>query len=181
MVPGRYDGYQSNTNYQGRDGFAGKKTPYFDTVTFRFMPEAGARTAALQTGEVHVLEALAIPAFRWKGLEVPAAVPFERVTVREACRRWAGIDLFALPEADGLRAAVRAQGMRAADDDGWDDLVTRILLEKVEPELGRARPTLLLDYPISQAALARPKPDDPRLAERFELYVAGLELANAFS
>lgn len=58
----RYDGYTPNTNYQGRDGFAGKKTPYFDTVTFRFMPEAGARTAALQTGEVHVLEALAIPA-----------------------------------------------------------------------------------------------------------------------
>jgi lysyl-tRNA synthetase class 2 len=125
--------------------------------------------------------ALALPAWRWQGIEVPPAVPFERVTVREACRRWAGLDLFELPEAEGLRQAVRRAGMRAAEDDSWDDLVTRILLEKVEPELGRERPAFLLDYPISQAALARPKPDEPRLAERFELYVAGLELANAFS
>src|SRR5262245_26462943 len=91
-----------------------------------------------------VASALAIPAYRWQGIEVPVAAPFERVTVREACQRWAGIDLFELPEAEGLRAAVRAQGMRAADDDGWDDLVTRILLEKVEPELGRERPAFLL-------------------------------------
>jgi len=122
-----------------------------------------------------------LPAYRWRGLDVPPTLPFERVTVRQACIRWAGIDLFAHPEAEGLRAAVRAQGMRAADDDGWDDLVTRILLEKVEPKLGCERPAFLLDYPISQAALARPKPDEPRLAERFELYVGGLELANAFS
>ncbi|HKY96158.1 MAG TPA: EF-P lysine aminoacylase EpmA [Kiloniellales bacterium] len=122
-----------------------------------------------------------IPAYRWGGLSVPPTRPFERVTVREACRRWAGIDLFEHPTAEGLRLAVRTAGLRAAADDSWDDLVTRILIEKVEPELGRERPAFLLDYPISQAALARPKADEPRLAERFELYVAGLELANAFS
>jgi len=128
-----------------------------------------------------VADALALPAWRWQGRDISLAAPFERIAVREACRCWAGIDLFDWPEAEGLRRAVRAAGMRAADDDSWDDLVTRILLEKVEPELGRERPTFLLDYPISQAALARPKPDEPRLAERFELYVGGLELANAFS
>jgi lysyl-tRNA synthetase class 2 len=124
---------------------------------------------------------LGLDHWRWQGREIAQASPFHRVTLREACFSWAGIDLFAHPEAEGLRAAVRAAGMRAADDDSWDDLVTRILLEKVEPQLGRDRPAFLVDYPISQAALARPKPDEPRLAERFELYIGGLELANAFS
>jgi lysyl-tRNA synthetase class 2 len=128
-----------------------------------------------------VADALDLATWRWQGRDIAQQQPFERLTVREACLRWAGIDLFAHPEADGLRQAVRVAGLRAADDDSWDDLVTRILLEKVEPRLGLARPAFLIDYPISQAALARPKPDEPRLAERFELYVGGLELANAFS
>ena len=56
----------------------------------------------------------------------------------------------------------------------------RIFLAEIEPRLGIGAPTMLYDYPISMAALARPKPGDPRVAERFELYVCGLELANAF-
>ena len=60
----RFDDYTQNTNFQARDGFGGRKTAYFDTVTIRFVPEAGARTAGLQTGELHVLEALAVPAAR---------------------------------------------------------------------------------------------------------------------
>ena len=62
----------------------------------------------------------------------------------------------------------------------WEDLFFRIFLDKIEPNLGIGAPTILYDYPIAMAALARAKPDDPRLAERFELYVCGLELANAF-
>jgi peptide/nickel transport system substrate-binding protein len=56
----RFDGYVPNTNYEKRDGFTGRKTPYFDSVTIRIMPEGGARTAGLQTGELHVLEAMDI-------------------------------------------------------------------------------------------------------------------------
>lgn len=58
----RFDGYVPNTNYEKRDGFTGRKTPYFDSVTIRIMTEGGARTAALQTGELHVLETLDVPA-----------------------------------------------------------------------------------------------------------------------
>ncbi len=64
--------------------------------------------------------------------------------------------------------------------DSWEDVFFRIMFEKIERRLGMGRPTILCEYPISMAALARAKPGDPRVAERFELYVCGVELANAF-
>ena len=72
------------------------------------------------------------------------------------------------------------RGLRVAADDTWADLYSRILVGLIEPHLGDGRPTLLCEYPVSEAALAQPSPDDPRVAERFELYACGVELANAF-
>jgi lysyl-tRNA synthetase class 2 len=65
-------------------------------------------------------------------------------------------------------------------DDSWADIFSRVMVEKIDPNLGLGRATILYDYPISEAALARPKPSDPRVAERFELFACGVELANAF-
>jgi lysyl-tRNA synthetase class 2 len=76
--------------------------------------------------------------------------------------------------------SVRAAGIRTADDDSWTDLFSRVLVEKIEPHLGVGRATILHSYPASEAALARRSSTDPRIAERFELYACGLELANAF-
>ncbi len=110
----------------------------------------------------------------------PFAAP-ERITLAEAFARFAGIDLLAVPgDRDGLARQAGAGGIRIAGDDGWSDIFSRILVEKVEPNLGRGRPTILYEYPASEAALARPKPGDPRVAERFELYACGVELANGF-
>src|SRR3989440_1118007 len=106
--------------------------------------------------------------------------PFERVTCRDAFARFAGFDPLPL-DAEAFAQAARACGVRPAADASWDDLFTQVLMEKVEPALGIERPTYLVEYPASQAALARLKPSDPRVAERFELYAAGLELANGFS
>lgn len=107
---------------------------------------------------------------------------FERLTVREAFVRYTGFDIADyLEDTDGLRAKVRGMGLRAADDDQWDDLFFRVMDAKIEPNLGMMRPTFLCDYPIAMASLSKPKKDDPRFAERFELYVCGIELANAFS
>ncbi len=121
--------------------------------------------------------------FRFRGLEVdPFAAP-ERVTVAEALERFAGVDLLATVSADGStdRDGLAAQaGIRVADDDTWADIFSRLLVEKIEPRLGVGRATILCEYPISEAALARPKGGDPRVAERFELYACGVELANAF-
>jgi lysyl-tRNA synthetase class 2 len=103
----------------------------------------------------------------------PFAEP-ERITVAEAFERYAGVDLFG-----DLAPQAAARGLRVADDDSWADVFSRIIAE-IEPQLGFDRPTILCEYPVSEAALARPKPGDPRVAERFELYVCGVELANAF-
>ncbi|PDT30596.1 EF-P lysine aminoacylase GenX [Rhizobium sp. L9] len=115
----------------------------------------------------------------------PFAGP-ERISVAEAFERHAGIDLLASVAADGstdrehLAAELRRVGMRVAGDDGWADLFSRVLVEKIEPHLGFGRITILDEYPVSEAALARPSPRDPRVAERFELYACGVELANGF-
>jgi lysyl-tRNA synthetase class 2 len=105
----------------------------------------------------------------------PFAEP-ERLSVAEAFERHARIDLF----APDLAAAARGQGIRTAPDDTWADVFSRVLVEKVEPKLGQGRATILCEYPVSEAALARPRAGDPRVAERFELYACGVELANCF-
>ncbi|MBB3964306.1 EF-P lysine aminoacylase EpmA [Rhizobium metallidurans] len=115
----------------------------------------------------------------------PFAGP-ERLSVAEAFRRHADIDLLASVSADGstdrdhLADEMRRNGMRVAEDDQWADLFSRVLVEKVEPHLGMGRVTILDEYPVCEAALARPSAADPRVAERFEVYACGVELANGF-
>jgi lysyl-tRNA synthetase class 2 len=114
----------------------------------------------------------------------PFAAP-ERLSVAAAFERFAGIDLLATlsagaPDRAALAAAATAAGIRIAADDGWGDIFSRILVERVEPHLGIGRATILDAYPAGQAALARRSPRDPRVAERFELYICGVELANGF-
>jgi lysyl-tRNA synthetase class 2 len=110
------------------------------------------------------------------------SLPFERITMAEAFDRWChGLDILATEgDAARLHAATQAAGFATRADEGWEDLVFRLLLEHIEPQLGRGRATFLTHWPAPQAALARRDPADPRAALRFELFVAGLELANAF-
>jgi elongation factor P--(R)-beta-lysine ligase len=122
-------------------------------------------------------------AFRGRSCD-PHAEP-QRLTVADAFARHAGIDLLATldgadADRDALAAAARSSGVRVAQDDTWSDMFSRVLLEKVEPHLGEGRPTLIYEYPSVEAALARPVARDPRVAERFELYACGVELANCF-
>jgi len=126
-------------------------------------------------------EAAGTRAFTYRGREAdPFAVP-ERITVAQAFARHAGIDLMALlDDRDALAAAAKGQGLRVAADDTWADVFSRVISEKIEPNLGIGRATILDEYPVSEAALARPTAHDPRVAERFELYVCGVEVANAF-
>ncbi len=124
--------------------------------------------------------------FSFRGRSTDASAPPERLSVAEAFGRYAGIDLLqTLAEPEGDRAllarAALAAGIRIADDDSWGDIFSRVLVERIEPRLGIGRPTILDEYPALQAALARPSPKDPRVAERFELYVCGVELANGFA
>ncbi len=123
---------------------------------------------------------------RWRSREADPFGEPERISVRDAFLRHAGIDLFATMDADGntdaaaLATLVAGQGMTVPVDYTWSYLFSRVLLEKVEPELGNGRLTILDRYPTAEAALARRVPGEPREAERFELYAAGVELANGF-
>jgi len=117
--------------------------------------------------------------FRGRGVD-PSATP-DRLTVAEAFRRHAGIDLNAvlLPHPrTSFAAAASEAGVRLAADDSWGDIFSRVLVERIEPHLGIDRATILYEYPAVQSPLARPIARDPRLAERFELYACGVELAN---
>jgi len=107
----------------------------------------------------------------------PTAMP-ERLTVAEAFERHADVDLFATI-GDAARLS-QASGVPMHAGDSWDDVFFRVMFAKIEPHLGVGRATILCEYPIHMAALARGKPGDPRVAERFELYACGVELANAF-
>jgi elongation factor P--(R)-beta-lysine ligase len=102
----------------------------------------------------------------------------ERITVAEAFFRYVGADVLATEgDAEALADAART---RLRSGESWEDLFFRLLLERVEPVLGRQCPTFLTHWPASQAALARRDPADTRVAERFELFCGGMELANAF-
>jgi len=122
----------------------------------------------------------------WRGNTTDARLPFERLSVAEAFARHADIDIFATapdpaaPDLALLAAAAERIGIAPHPGDDWEALYFRIFLDRIEPHLGIGAPTILYDYPVSMAALSRRKAEDPRLAERFELYVCGLELANAF-
>ncbi|MDO9640418.1 MAG: EF-P lysine aminoacylase EpmA [Pseudotabrizicola sp.] len=110
----------------------------------------------------------------------------ERLSVADAMQRHASVDLLGTLAPDGsadrdaLAGQAVATGVRVAADDTWSDIFSRLLSDKVEPHLGHGRPTLLDRYPVAEAALARPCADNPREAERFELYACGVELANGF-
>ena len=126
------------------------------------------------------------PRFRYREQEADPYASAERITVAEAFTRHANVDLLSTihtdgaPDARALREAATAAGMVLADDDSWSDMFSRILTERVEPRLGLGRITVLDEYPRAEAALARACAHDPRVAERFEVYVCGVELANGF-
>ncbi|RVU33753.1 EF-P lysine aminoacylase GenX [Hwanghaeella grinnelliae] len=127
--------------------------------------------------------------YRFRGKQSVPHGDWQVVTVDDAFDLYCGIDLpktregaatGSMPEPGGLAQDAVRIGVRTAEGDTWDDIFFRIFAEKIEPALGHPAPTILTDYPVHMAALSRPKPEDPSLAERFEVYVCGLELANAF-
>jgi lysyl-tRNA synthetase class 2 len=125
-----------------------------------------------------------IGTFSFRGRHADPLAEPERLTVAAAFDRFAGIDLLrTVADGEGDRAALAeaAQGkVRIADDDTWSDIFSKVLVEHIEPRLGQGRLTILFEYPVPEAALACPKASDPRVAERFEVYACGVELANGF-
>jgi elongation factor P--(R)-beta-lysine ligase len=132
----------------------------------------------------HAAQATGIRQFSFRGKVCDPFAEPELITVAAAFERFAGIDLLATVaggEGDRGRLASAAQAkVRIAGDDTWSDIFSKVLVEHVEPRLGQGRLTVLFEYPAPEAALARTKASDRRVAERFEVYACGVELANGF-
>jgi elongation factor P--(R)-beta-lysine ligase len=132
----------------------------------------------------HAAQATGIGRFSFRGRTADPFAEPELLTVAAAFERFAGIDLLAtVAEGEGDRGALAAAAMtrvRITEDDTWSDIFSKVLVEHVEPHLGQGRLTVLFEYPAPEAALARAKKSDPRVAERFEVYACGVELANGF-
>jgi lysyl-tRNA synthetase class 2 len=128
------------------------------------------------------VRAVCPPVVEHGGVRTDLALPFERLTMQEAFARYCnGLDLWATAgDGAALLAAAARAGLPPRVDESWEDLFFRLLLERVEPRIGRDRATFLTHWPSPQAALARRDPADPRAALRFELFAGGIELANAF-
>jgi lysyl-tRNA synthetase class 2 len=124
--------------------------------------------------------------FRHREAQCDPRAGADRLTVAQAFTHHAGIDLLATlsPAGEGdagaLRSRARRGGITVSDQDDWSDMFSKILTLRVEPRLGLDRPCILYEYPACEAALARVSPRDSRVAERFELYACGVELANGF-
>ena len=132
----------------------------------------------------HAAQATGIGQFSFRGKNADPFAEPELTTVAAAFERFAGIDLLAtVADGKGDRAALAAaarERVRITDDDTWSDIFSKVLVEHIEPNLGQGSLTVLFEYPVPEAALARAKPSDPRVAERFEIYACGVELANGF-
>lgn len=126
-------------------------------------------------------EAAGSGALQWRGMSCDPSAEPEFLTLTEAFARHAGIELEAnLADPAGLAAAARGAGIETPQGASWTDIFSAILVTRIEPKLGQGRLTFLHRYPVSEAALSRPCPEDPRFAERFELYACGVELANGY-
>lgn len=122
--------------------------------------------------------------FTWNGRQCNPCQPWQRLSVVDAFAERTGINLL-----DTLTDLIEPSPIPLAEaahlplslTDRWEDIFFRIMLERIEPHLGNDRPVILYDYPTPLAALSRSKADDPRLSERFEVYICGVEIANAYS
>lgn len=169
-------------SYRNKEGLSTRHNPEFTILEWY---RTSADYTAIMADCEHLLRAMARATNKdtlaYQGKEYDIFAPWERLTVAEAFARYSQIDTETLLSDTGLRSAARAKGYAIEKHTTWEELFHQIMLNEIEPHLGASRPTILMDYPASLASLSRKKPADPRFAERFEFYIAGLELGNAFS
>ena len=117
---------------------------------------------------------------RYQGKEYSLEASWERISVAEAFEQYGGVDTATMLDEEKLKKVGKKKGYQVTDKTTWEEIWNQIMANEIEPRLGQKGPTILYDYPVAQAALAK-KAKDPRFAERWEVFMAGLELGNCFS
>jgi lysyl-tRNA synthetase class 2 len=121
------------------------------------------------------------PELSYQGIKIDLTLPWERVSVKDAFSTYAHVDFETFFNLESARSVAKAKGYAVSDKNSWEELYNQIFLNDVEPHLGVNGPTLIYDFPSAVAALARKKKSDPRFAERFELYIGGLEIGDCYT
>ncbi len=154
---------------------------------------AGEDYTAIMADTINIVRACAtacgVTELKRKNRRCDPFAEWEKLTVAEAFQKYVGIDIMATipddpiaePDPTRLRAEAERIGVACSDEDRWEDIFFRIMLNHIEDKLGDGVPTILYEYPTCLGALARQKPGNPFVVERFEAYVCGVELCNAFS
>jgi lysyl-tRNA synthetase, class II len=156
------------------EGVSQKHNPEF-TMLELYEAYADYKDIAARTEQ---LVAAAAAAVGYAG-EIDLSPPWRRETLAQAIEQRTGVDILAARDRDALAAAMQARGLHVPPDDTWAQLVDELVTKHVEPTLGA--PTFLFDYPVELSPFAKRHRDDERLAERWEAYVGGMEIANAFT
>ena len=117
----------------------------------------------------------------YQGETIDLSAPWERITVAGSFKKYAGVDFEEFFHFDQAKKIVQQKGYRVENGTTWEQLYNQIFLNEVEPHFGHGKPTIVYEFPGELAALAKKKESDPRYAERFEFYIAGLELGDAYS
>ena len=180
MVGGLERVYEIGHNFRN-EGISRKHSPEFTMMEcyqayadYRDMMELTESLLKMMAQAVHGSTRL-----EFQGREIDLEKPWPRIGLCDALRDAIGVDVLAHDDLEGLRAAVRAAGHEPGDAPTWAKLVDELFSEHVEP--GLFEPTFVIDYPVELSPLAKRSPEDPRLVERFELFLAGMEVGNAFS
>lgn len=171
--------FQITKAFRNNESFGGLHNPEF-TILEWYRQNASYADIMADTEELilYILDALNLPKIiDYQGAKIDFSASWERLTVAEAMKKYAGVpDL----SYGALIAAAKEKSYQIADGEPYDSVFFKIFLNEVENKLPPSRPVILYDYPVELGALAKRKDDNPALAERFEVYVCGLELANAF-
>lgn len=130
---------------------------------------------------IPVLQSSGFPVLNYQGKEYDLSKPWEKISVAEAFEKYVGIDIETMLDKEKLKKVGKKKGYQVNEETTWEEIWNQILANEIEPKLGIVAPTILYDYPVAQAALSKRKVADPRFAERFEVFLAGLELGNCFS
>lgn len=183
LVAGMGPIFQICKSFRNGEGISSRHNPEFSILEW-YRPNAD-YTAIMDDCE-NLLASLCKMAtggtiLKYQGRSYDLTPGWERISVPEAFAKYVGVDLETMLSEEKLKAAAVEAGYTVTSDTTWEQVFNQFLLNKIEPNLGQTAPTILYDYPASQAALSRRKSTEPRLAERFEFFVAGLEIGNAFS
>ena len=181
LLVGMYDAvYEIGRDFRN-EGVSRKHNPEFTQIEFykAYIDYEGVMDIAERLVSSVAQEVTGSTRITFQGHEIELAPPWRRVTLREAILERTGVDYVAHPDARSLRAAMRAAGLETPDGETWGRLIDGMLGDYVEPHL--IQPTFVIDYPRDISPLAKTKPGQPGLVERFEFFIGGIEMGNAFT